>query len=76
MKTAELATFPDAAVTVPETSYVPEPVTVVGETVTVTASEAATAASGATRRNARSRDAQTAALNVLIVSASPEGRYI
>ncbi|MDV3244271.1 MAG: hypothetical protein LYZ66_03730 [Nitrososphaerales archaeon] len=75
-KTAVLTTFPDAAVTLPETLNLPEPVTVVGEIVTVTESEAAVAPSGTTTMNARSSDAQKAVLMALIVIATPEGRYI
>lgn len=76
MKTAVPATFPDAAVTLPETSNVPEPVTVATEILIVTESEAADAASGATMRNARSNDTLKAVLMAPIVVTSQSGRYI
>jgi hypothetical protein len=48
-KTAVLAMFPDAAVTVPDTENVPAPETELGTTLMVTESEAATAFDGTSR---------------------------
>ncbi|MDV3277822.1 MAG: hypothetical protein LYZ69_05070 [Nitrososphaerales archaeon] len=76
MNTAVLATLPDAAVTLPETVNMPAPVTVVGETATVTTSEAAVAASGVMKSNARSSDAQKTVLMALIIVTTRECRYI
>lgn len=73
MNTAVFETLPEAAVAVPETVYVVD--TEPGDTDTVTASDAATTASGDRIRNARSIPDAIAVVDFILVAAlEAEGR--
>jgi hypothetical protein len=72
-KTAVPFTLPEAAVTAPETVKLPEPVTVVGETATVTESEAAVAVDGmvtAARTNSATVRSRSAFIPISFSSAN------
>jgi hypothetical protein len=56
MNTALFATLPDPAVTFPDTVNVPAPVTELGETMTVTESDAATVVNGTSKSSERSSE--------------------
>jgi hypothetical protein len=76
MKTAVLATLPDAAVTVPDTVNVPEPVTELGATLTVTESVAASAANGETSTMERVSEATRTVLRELTIDSATGRSYI
>jgi hypothetical protein len=68
MKTAVLATLPEAAVTVPLTVNVPAPVTEIGVTLTVTKSEAADVLRGTRTRSATRSGMATTVQEALFIS--------